>query len=137
MADKDNENNKEKIRSNERDYEKEINDLFDQSISDRDKVNADYMDAYNQICLRVPKKLGEIEDLDKAYAEYKDANRRICLRVSKKLGEIITQDNYDSMINGSFTRLIEPWIYRDVTMKLWKRVENREVIYGINDWDSS
>ncbi len=109
MADKDNENNKEKIRSNERDYEKEINDLFDQSISDRDKVNADYMDAYNQICLRV----------------------------SKKLGEIITQDNYDSMINGSFTRLIEPWIYRDVTMKLWKRVENREVIYGINDWDSS
>jgi hypothetical protein len=137
MADKDNVSNKEEIRSNKRDYEKEINDLFDESISDRDKVYADYMNAYNRICLRVSKKLCKLEDLDKAYADYKGANRRICLRVSKKLGEIITQDNYGSMINGEFTKLIEPWIYRKVTMKLWNRVKDSEVIYGINDGDSS
>jgi hypothetical protein len=101
MGNKDDENNKEK-----HDYGKEINGLFDESIADRDK----------------------------AYAHYMDAHRQICLRVSKKLGKIITHDNFDSMMNGGFTQLIDIDLYRDVLKKLDRRLEDMErELYDFKD----
>ena len=55
MANIDDIHTKEKIEYNKRDYEKEINALFEKSIADRDKAFTRYIDA---------------KDRDKAYTHY-------------------------------------------------------------------
>ncbi len=123
MANIDDIHTKEKIEYNKRDYEKEINALFEKSIADRDKAFTRYIDA---------------KDRDKAYTHYIAAIRQICLHTSKKLGEIISDDNFESMMNGGFTRLIDTWIYRDVTKELYRRWQSIErEMYDVMDRDSS